>query len=68
MIFKSYVRIVIVTIFVFAIAGCRSTVDQITMSTCKAVETNITKCSEIIADVISGENANVQSSVNEGDL
>ena len=49
-------------------AGCKSTVDQITMSTCKAVETNITKCSRLIADDISGKNANTFSSVKEGDL
>ena len=49
-------------------AGCKSTVDQVTMSTCKAVETNITKCSRLIADDISGKNANTFSSVKEGDL
>ena len=49
-------------------AGCKSTVDQITMSTCKVVETNIAKCSRMIADDISGKNSNTLSSVNEGDL
>ena len=34
-------------------AGCKSTVEQLTMSTCKAVETNIAKCSQLIADDIS---------------
>jgi len=38
------------------------------MSSCKAVQTNITKCSQLIADDISDKNANTLSSVNEGDL
>ena len=49
-------------------AGCKSTVEQLTMSTCKAVETNIAKCSQLIADDISDNNANTLSSVNESDL
>ena len=57
------------TIYILPLfAGCKSTVDQITVSTCKAVETNIAKCSRLIADDISGKNANTLSSVNEGDL
>ena len=48
--------------------GCRSNVDQLTMSTCKAVETNIAKCSQLIADDIFDENAETLSTVNEGDL
>ena len=57
------------TIFIVLIfAGCKSTVNEITMSTCKAVETNISKCSQLIADDISDKNANTLSSVNEGDL
>ena len=48
--------------------GCKSTVNEITMSTCKAVETNIGKCSQLIADDISNKNAKTLSSVNEGDL
>ena len=43
-------------------------VDEVTMYTCKAVETNIAKCSQLIADDISDTNANTLSSVNEGDL
>ena len=50
------------------LASCKSTVNKITMSTCKAVETNISKCSQLIADDISDKNANTLSSVNEGDL
>ena len=49
-------------------AGCKSTVNQITMSSCKAIETNIAKCSQLIADDISDKNANTLSSVKEGDL
>ena len=48
--------------------GCKSTVDQLTVSTCKAVETNIAKCSQLIADDISEKNASTLSSVNEGEL
>ena len=57
------------TIFIVLIfAGCKSTVNEISLSTCKAVETNISKCSQLIADEISDKNANTLSSVNEGDL
>ena len=67
--FKNAVRIGFFTIFIPLIfAGCKSTLNQLTMSTCKAVETNITKCSQLIADDISDKNTNMLSSVNEGDL
>ena len=52
----------------FLISGCKSTVDKYAISTCKAVETNIAKCSQLIADDISEKNANSLSSVNEGEL
>ncbi len=69
MIFKNAGRIVFLTIFIPLIfVGCQSTVDQLTISTCKAVETNVAKCSQLIADDISDKNANTQSAVNEGDL
>ena len=67
--FKNAGRIGLFTILITLIlASCNSTVNQITMSTCKAVETNISKCSQLIADEISDKNANTLSSVNEGDL
>ena len=53
---------------VLMFAGCKSTVNEISVSTCKAVETNIGKCSQLIADDISNQNTNTLSSVNEGDL
>ncbi len=69
MIFKNAGRIVLYAIFIPVIfVGCKSTVDEVTMYTCKAVETNIAKCSQLIADDISDTNANMLSSVNEGDL
>ena len=69
MIFKNAGTIVLFTIFISLIfVGCQSTVDQLTISTCKAVETNVSKCSQLIADDISDKNANILSSVNEGDL
>ena len=49
-------------------SGCKSTVDKYAISTCKAVETNIARCSQLIADHISGQNAGAVSSVNEGEL
>ena len=61
---KGLFAIFIVLIF----SGCKSTVNEITMSTCKAVETNIAKCSQLIADDISDKNAKTPSSINEGDL
>ena len=66
--FKNAGRIGLFTIFITLIlASCKSTVNQITMSTCKAVETNISKCSQLIADEISDKNENTLSAVNEGD-
>ena len=49
-------------------SGCKSTVDKYAISTCKAVETNIARCSQFIAEDISDKNANTLSSVNEGEL
>ena len=69
MIFKNAGKIVLSMIFIpFTLVACKSTVDEVTMYTCKAVETNISKCSQLIADDISDTNANTLSSVNEGDL
>ena len=69
MIFKNARRIVLSMIFLLSIlVGCKSTVEEVTMYTCKSVETNIAKCSQLIADDISDTNANTLSSVNEGDL
>ncbi len=62
-------RIVLCAISIcFLISSCKSTVDKYAISTCKAVETNIAKCSQLIADDISEKNANSLSYVNEGDL
>ena len=69
MIYTNAGRIVLSAIFIpFIFVGCKSTVDEVTMYSCKAVETNIAKCSQLIADDISVTNANTVSSVNEGDL
>ena len=69
MIFKNAGRIVLFSILIPLIfVGCQSTVDQLTISTCKAVETNVAKCSQLIADDISDKNSNTLSAVNEGDL
>ena len=44
MILKNAGRIVLFTIFIPLIfVGCQSTIDQVTISTCKALETNIAK-------------------------
>ena len=50
------------------VTGCKSTVDKYAVSTCKVVETNITRCSQLIADDISDKNVSSLSSVKEGDL
>ena len=50
------------------VSSCKSTVDKYAVSTCKAVETNITRCSKLIADDISDKNVDSFSSVKEGDL
>ena len=69
MILKNAGKIVLSSLFIpFTLVGCKSTVDEVTMYTCNAVETNIAKCSQLIADDISDTNANMLSSVNESDL
>ena len=69
MIFQNTLRTVLHCIFIcIVISGCKSTVDKYAISTCKAVETNIARCSQLIADDISDKNANTLSSVNEGEL
>ena len=69
MILKNAMRVGSFTIFIpLLFIGCQSTLDQITASTCKALETNVAKCSKLIADDISDKNANTSSSVDEGDL
>ena len=69
MTFLNSARIVLCAIVIcFLISGCKSTVDKYAISTCKAVETNIAKCSQLIADDISEKNANSLSSVSEGEL
>ena len=55
-------------ILTLLVSGCKSTVDKYAVSTCKAVETNITRCSQLIADDISDKNLSSLSSVKEGDL
>ena len=69
MILKGIVRVLLLTILIpILFTGCKSTVDKYTLSSCKAVETNITKCSQLIADDISNKSANTLSSVDEGNL
>ena len=57
-----------VIILTLLVSACKSTVDKYAVSTCKAVETNITRCSQLIADDISDKNVSSLSSVKEGDL
>ena len=66
---QNTLRIVLCFIFICILfSGCKSTVDKYAISTCKAVETNIARCSQLIADDISEKNANTLASVNEGEL
>ena len=69
MILKGIVRVVLLTFLIpILFTGCKSTVDKYTLSSCKVVETNITKCSQLIADDVSNKSTNTLSSVDEGDL
>ena len=69
MTFQNSVRIVLCSILIcFLISGCKSTADKYAILTCKAIETNIARCNQLIADDISEKNANLLSSVNEGEL
>ena len=66
---KGRLRMGFITILtLFLLTGCNSTIDKYTLSSCKVLETNITKCSQLIADDMSNKNANTLSSVDEGDL
>ena len=69
MTFKGGLRIVFITILIpVLLTGCKSTLDKYTLSSCKLVETNISKCTRLVADDMSSKNANTLSSVDEGDL
>ena len=69
MTFENAIKIVLSSTFmILLISGCKSTIDKYAVSTCKAVETNIARCSQLIADDISEKNGSTQSSVNEGEL
>ena len=69
MTYRNTVKIIFAAFFVsLLIPGCKSTVDKLAISTCKTVETNIARCSQIIADDISDKNANTSAYVNEGEL
>ena len=66
---QNILRTVLYSIFICIFtSGCKSTVDKYAISTCKAVETNIAKCNQLIADDISDKNEKTPSSINEGDL
>ena len=66
---KGGLRMVFITILIpVLLTGCKSTIDKYTLSSCKLVETNISKCTRLVADDISNKNANTLSSVDEGDL
>ena len=66
---KNALKIVLASMLLtLLVSGCKSTVDKYAVSTCKAVETNITRCSQLIADDISDKNVSSLSSVKEGDL
>ena len=66
---QNTLKTVLLFIFICVLtSGCKSTVDKYAISTCKAVETNIARCSQLIADDISDKNANTLSSVVEGEL
>ena len=69
MILKGIVKAVLFTILTpIFFTGCKSNVDKYSISSCKVVETNIMKCSQLIADDISNKSTNTLSSVDEGDL
>ena len=69
MILKGIVEVVLLIILIpILFTGCKATVDNYTLSSCKAVETNITNCSRLVADDMYNKNANTLSSVDEGDL
>ena len=69
MILKGIAKAVLLTILIpILFTGCKSNVDKYTLSSCKVVETNITKCSQLIADDISNKSTKTLFSVDEGDL
>ena len=46
MLFKSFT---IALVSFFLLVGCKTKMDNMTLSTCKAIETKIKKCSELVS-------------------
>ena len=40
---------VIVLFFLFSLAGCKTKIEHMTLSTCKTIETNSKKCSQLVS-------------------
>ena len=61
-------RFFLIILFSFLpIAGCKTKMDHITLSTCKAIETKSKKCSELISRDLDWMNSS-QSAVSEREI
>ena len=64
MVFKSFI---IALFSFFLLAGCKTKLDNMTLSTCKAIETKSKKCSELVSQELALIDTN-QSAVSEREI
>ena len=63
-----FLRLFVITLFSFLpITGCKTKMDNMTLSTCKAIETKSKKCSELISRELDWMNSS-QSAVSEREI
>ena len=64
MVFKSFI---ITLLSFFLLTGCKTKLDNMTLSTCKAIETKSKKCSELVSQELALIDSN-QSDVSEREI
>jgi len=52
----------------FFLFGCKSTINNLTLSTCKSIETNSRKCSELISSELDAPLDKNHNEVSEGEF
>ena len=63
-----FLRSFIIVLFTFlSLVGCKTKMENITLSTCKALETNSKKCSELISQELDSMDSN-KSAVSEREI
>lgn len=63
-----FLRSFIIVLFTcLSVAGCKTKMENMTLSTCKAFETNSKKCSELVSQELDSMDSN-QSAVSEREI